>query len=208
MSVETKRMHAGLAAASVVLGVVLCSIAGCGGSGSSGFDVSPLTESQAIARAIDADECVVREAQTYCASGVETPDENFAGASVIIDEPAAPLVCDGRADPTAECVAELQFTTEGFMTPNSLLAAVAESERGPWTIVPLTITEEDLTGPRTVTISVPASAEDTPSKPLIAAVLVYAGVPPDEMPRTAHELADFGVDLVYVSERLEIVVPR
>jgi hypothetical protein len=34
------------------------------------------------------------------------------------------------------------------------------------------------------------------------------GIPPDDLPRSAHELADFGVDLVYVSERLEIVVPR
>jgi hypothetical protein len=207
MSVEMRGMRAGLAAASVLLGI-RWSLAGCGGSGSSGFDVSPLSESQAIARAIDSDECVVRDQQTYCASGVETPDEDFEGASVIIDEPTTPLVCDGRTDPTQECVAELEFTTEGFMTPNSLLAAVAETERGPWTIVPLTVTEEDLTGPRTVTISVPATSEDTPRKPVIAAVLVYAGVPPEDMPRTAHELADFGVDLVYVSERLEIVVPR
>ena len=207
MSVDMRGMRAGLAAAAVLLGV-LWGVAGCGGSGSSGFDVSPLSESQAIARAIDSDECVVRDTQTYCASGVETPDDDFEGASVIIEEPAAPLVCDGRTDPTEECVADLEFTTEGFVTPNSLLAAVAESERGPWTIVPLTVTEEDLTGPRTVTISVPATSEDTARKPLIAAVLVYAGVAPDDMPRTAHELADFDADVVYVSERLEIVVPR
>jgi hypothetical protein len=139
---------------------------------------------------------------------VETPDEDFEGASVIIDDPATPLVCDGRTDPSQDCTAELEFRTEGFMTPNSLLAAVAENERGPWTIVPLTVTEEDLTGPRTVTISVPATSDDASRKPVIAAVLVYVGIPPDDLPRSAHELADFGVDLVYVSERLEIVVPR
>jgi hypothetical protein len=194
----------------VALGAALIAavwtIAGCaGGSGSSGFDVSPLTESQAISEAIDGQECVVFAAHTFCASGVEADTGTFQGAAVIIDTPPDPLVCDGAAAPEA-CTASLAFHTEGFIIQNSLLAAVSDSERGPWTLAPLTVAE-DVTGPRKVTIMVPGEpAADSPT-PVIAAVLVYA-IPPEDVPQTGAHLADFGADAFYVSPRLEIIVPR
>ena len=42
---------------------------------------------------------------------------------------------------------------------------------------------------------------------LIAAVLVY-DTPPDIVPRSGPRLGFFGTDLVHVSSRLEVVVPR
>jgi hypothetical protein len=205
MNVETRGMRTAVAMAGVTLvAAALWSMTGCGGSGSSGFDIS---EAQTIAHAIDDQDCIGFEQQTFCASGV-TPDEGaFQGAAVIIEAPPEPLVCDDTEAPDQPCTASLDFVTVGFRVPNSLLAAVAESEMGPWTQVPLTVTEEDPTGPRTVTITVPGTHAQR-SKPLIAAVLVYEGEAPGSVPRKAQHLRDFGVDLVYVSPRLEVVVPR
>ena len=145
-----------------------------------------------------------REDQIFCASGIEADRGDFEGANVTIQAPQEPLVCNGEST-TERCVASLDFTTEGFVSPNGLLAAVSESEAGPWTLAPLTVSD-DLTGPRTVTISVPGETDDAERTPLIAAVLVYSGAPPVDVPQTAAQLADFGVELVYVSPRLEVVI--
>jgi hypothetical protein len=103
----------------------------------------------------------------------------------------------------------LAFTTEGFSVPTSLLAAVSESENGPWKLAAVTIDEHvDGVGPRTVSIAVPGRTDATEPTPLIAVVLVYEGTPPEDLPLTSAHLADFGVDLVYVSPRMQIVVPR
>jgi len=204
MNVDMRAIRAKLATATLLI-AACWGIAGCGGSGSSGFDAVS-SVSQAIARAIDDDACVGFERQTFCASGIETDTAEFEGASVVIKAPDTPLLCD---EPTlgVACAASLDFTTEGFMSVNSLLAAVSESEEGPWTLVPLEATDEAL-GPRRVTILVPGQLDATTPSPFIAAVLVYAGVPPEMIPETAPRLADFGVELVYVSRRLELVLPR
>src|SRR5204862_460022 len=114
--------------------------------------------------------------------------------------PDQQLVCEGM--PIAEkCTAPLAFTTEGFTEPTSLLAAVAESENGPWQLAPVTITEHVDGGPRTVSIAVPGQTDETEPTPLIAAVLVYSGPPPEDLPLTSPTLSGFdGVDLVYVSQ--------
>lgn len=201
MTVDMRATRTRLATAACLLIAVSWSIVGCGGSGSSGFE----GVSQAIARAIDDEECVAFEEQMYCASGVEAETEEFEGASVVIQAPDDPLLCD-EATAGLACTASLDFTTQGFMVVNSLLAAVSESEKGPWTLVALEATD-DVFGPRRVSILVPGQPDATTPSPFIAAVLVYAGVPPEVLPNTAQRLADFGVELVYVSRRLELVVP-
>lgn len=206
MNVELRKMRTGLAAASALLALLLWSMAGCGGSGSSGFDISPLTEGQAIARAIDRNECVAVDEQTICASGVEPAAGDFQGASVTIAPTDAPVVCDAGGSPEKDCTTSLEFRTEGFTIPNSLVAAISETERGPWVRVPVTVSE-DVTGPRTVAITVPARAESRRKKPLLAAVIVYAGPPPESVSAASEHLGDFGGDLVYVSQRFEIVIP-
>ncbi|OQY67597.1 MAG: hypothetical protein B6D46_06105 [Polyangiaceae bacterium UTPRO1] len=190
----------------VTLGAVLAALCGCGGSGSSGFDVIA-SEASTIQHVIDTGGCTAFEDRTFCASGVTAPGP-FAGALVKIAAPQGrPLVCEGL--PISEkCTAPLAFTTEGFSRPTSLLAAVAEAEDGPWQLAAVTVTESVDGGARTVSIAVPARTDTTEPTPLIAAVLVYDGTPPDELPLRADRLADFDVDLVYVSQRLEIIVPR
>lgn len=187
---------------------LLWSVSGCGGSGSSGFDIIPAnSEAAAIADAIDGQQCVEFDRQTFCASGVPTDKPRFQGASVMIETPdgAGPLVCDPHVSGES-CTASLNVKAEGFTIINSTLAAVSESESGPWALVPISVSEE-IDGPDVVTITIPARPEG--STPLIAAVLVYRGVLRREtVPETAESLADFGVELAYVSQRLEVVVPK
>jgi hypothetical protein len=188
------------------LTVALAALCGCGGSGSSGFD-AVASEATAIQHVIDAGDCTTLDRQTFCASGVEAPG-SFAGALVKIAAPVdEPLVCEDV--PISEkCTASLAFTTEGFDHPTSLLAAVAESEEGPWQLAAVTIEDQPDGDGRTVAIAVPARTDTTEPTPLIAAVLVYEGTPPQDLPPVSAHLADLAVDLVYVSQRLEIVVPR
>ncbi|MCC6763675.1 MAG: hypothetical protein IT293_03350 [Deltaproteobacteria bacterium] len=188
------------------LSVALAAVCGCGGSGSSGFD-AVASEATTIQHVIDSGDCTTLDRQTFCASGVEAPGP-FAGALVKIAAPEdAPLVCEGT--PISEkCTAPLAFTTEGFDHPTSLLAAVAESEEGPWRLAAVTVENQGGGAGRAVSIAVPARTDTNEPTPLIAAVLVYQGTPPANLPPLAARLADFDVDLVYVSQRLEIVVPR
>jgi hypothetical protein len=206
MNSVTSPLRNALLAASLLVASALA-FAGCGGSGSSGFDAVG-SEALAVQHVIDAGDCTQFGGQTICASGVEAPGGPFRGALVKIQPQNDPLVCEGV--PISEkCTAPLAFTAEGLPGPTSLLAAVSETEVGPWTLAQVTVTEHvDGDGARTVSIAVPGRTDATEPTPLIAAVLVYQGTPPDNLPALAHHLSEFGVDLVYVSARLEIVVPR
>ena len=204
MIVDRRTMRTRLAVAAALLGFAWSAV-GCGGSGSSGFDVSQLSEASTISRAIDNGECDTSGGHTYCASGVEAKTSTLQGAAVIIQEPSSALECNGQTTDD-KCTASLEFATVGFATPSSFLAAVSDSEKGPWTLVPLTV-DDDVTAPRTVTITVPASQGAPPAR-VIAAVLVYVDRVPDGLPESSEHLADFGADLMYVSSRLKIVVPE
>jgi hypothetical protein len=204
MNLEIRRIRTGLIAASL-LAAMLVVLAGCGGSGSSGFDVIQ-SEARAIEHVIDGSDCTDFGGQTFCASGVKATG-SFEGALVKIQTQQGPLVCEGSLI-AEKCTAPLAFTTEGFTAPISLLAAVSESESGPWKLATVTVEERVAGGPRIVLIAVPGHTNETAPTPLIAAVLVYHGTPPEDLPPISPQLADFGVDLVYVSQRLEIVVPR
>jgi len=206
MPIDMRRLGTGLLAAGV-LAALLVGLAGCGGSGSSGFD-AVASEASTLQNVIDSGDCAKFGAQTFCASGVEAPIRPFEGALVKIQQPVdAPLICTGSLI-AEKCTAPLAFTTEGFTEPSSLLAAVSETEAGPWTLAAVEVTESVDGGPRTVSIAVPGDTSDREPTPLIAAVLVYQGTPPENLPIVSAQLADFQVDLVYVSQRLEIVVPR
>ena len=204
MTIEMRRIRMGLIAASL-LAALLCSLTGCGGSGSSGFDAIP-SEARAIEHVIDTGDCADFDGQTFCASGA-TATGPFKGALVKIEEHADPLVCDAVAI-AEKCTVPLAFTTEGFDHPTSLLAAVSETENGPWALANVTVEESVADGPRTVSIDVPARTDATAPTPLIAAVMVFEGEAPKDLPAVSPRLSDFGVDLVYISPRLQIVVPR
>jgi hypothetical protein len=125
---------------------------------------------------------------------------------VKIEDHPEPLVCDDVVI-SEKCTVPLAFTTEGFDHPSSLLAAVSENENGPWTLANIAI-DETVAEPRSVSIDVPARTDATAPTPLIAVVMVFEGEAPKDLPAISPRLSDFGVDLVYVSPRLQIVVPR
>jgi hypothetical protein len=203
MNSETSRLRNGLLAASL-LAALMVGLAGCGGSGSSGFD-AVASEARVLQHVIDASDCTEFEGRTYCASGVSAPGR-FEGGLVEIQPQEEPLMCEGLV--SEKCTASLAFTVEGFTEPTSLLAAVSESENGPWQLAAVSV-EKSVDGQtRTVSIAVPGRTDATEPTPLIAVVLVYEGEPPQDPPVISPHLADFGVDLAYVSDRLEIVVPR
>jgi len=204
MTSDMRRIRTGLIAASL-LAAMLCSMAGCGGSGSSGFDVVP-SEARTIQHVIDVGDCQDFDGQTFCASGAQATGM-FKGALVKIEDHPEPLVCNDMAI-AEKCTVPLAFTTEGFEHPTGLLAAVAETENGPWTIANVAVDETVVDGPRTVSIDVPARTDTTAPTELIAAVMVFDGEPPTDLPPVSPRLSDFGVDLVYVSPRLQVVVPR
>jgi hypothetical protein len=204
MNIEMPRIRTGLIAASL-LAAMLVGVAGCGGSGSSGFDVVP-SEARAIEHVIDAGDCTDFQGQTFCASGA-TATGPFQGALVKIQPQEKPLVCEGVLI-SEKCTAPLAFTTQGLSGPTSLLAAVSETEAGPWQLVPVSVDDHVGAGPRTVSIAVQGQTDQSAPTPLIAAVLIYKGLSPENLPAISPQLTDFGVDLVYVSQRLEIVVPR
>src|SRR5690349_21619338 len=130
MTTEMRRIRTGLIAASGLV-ALLCSLAGCGGSGSSGFDAIP-SESRAIEHVIEFGDCADFDGQTFCASGAKATGP-FKGALVKIEDHPDPLVCTDVAI-AEKCTVPLAFTTEGFDQPTSLLAAVSANEDGPWTL--------------------------------------------------------------------------
>ncbi len=148
MNSLTPRLRNALLAASLLVASAL-GLAGCGGSGSSGFD-AVASEALAVQHVIDAGDCAQFQDQTFCASGVEAPGGPFRGALVKIMPQKTPLVCEGV--PISEkCTAPLAFTTEGLPGPTSLLAAVSETEAGPWKLAAVTVTDHvDGSGGRTV----------------------------------------------------------
>ena len=117
-------------------------------------------------------------------------------------------MCEGQSI-SEKCTAPLAFTTEGF-TETEHAARGRQRDRGR----SLEDRPSDGRGARRRRL---ADRLDRGSRPhrrgssrrrSIAVVLVFDGVAPEDLPATADHLADFGVDLVYVSQRLEIVVPR
>jgi hypothetical protein len=179
--------------------------AGCGGSGSSGFDALPASEPEAITRVIGRDQCLGFEGTTYCGSQAQAPIDTAEVASIRIDDPGDPLVCAGLRESPA-CATSLPFVPDGFPEGTVFLAAHGDVESGPWTLTetePTPIFQDPNVPVRqNVTIVMPAGSH--PPEPLLVAVLVYLGRVPEVLPPIAPSLADFSADVVYVGPRLEI----
>ena len=193
-----------LTIATILATVVL---AGCGGSGSSGFDSAVNSEPEAIRKASEEGSCVAFEGIDYCASGAPvTVDDDSA---VVDFAPAAdPLPCASLPDDPA-CTTAVGFSPDGFPAGTTFLGAWAESETGPWT---LSSTETAAPGgggepsaddDRDVVVLLPEAGGATPDA-VIVAVLVYVGPLPPDLPAVALRLRGFSPDYVYLTSDVAV----
>jgi hypothetical protein len=178
-------------------------LAACGGSGSSGFDGAPASESDAIMQAVDEQSCVVFETVVYCGSAAEV-SVGGEGATVAIEDPMIPVVC--TQDPEdAECVATVDIQPSGFPTGTAFRAAASHSIDGPWILsadVPPPSSGGSGGDGEAVDVQVPSAGPSAPPQPLVVAFLIYLTPPPADLPSDAPQLSDFEPDIVYVG-RLE-----
>ena len=182
----------------------MCVAAGCGGSGSSGFDGEPATgEPEALMRAVEEGTCLAFEDVTYCGSGAPfSIQPDFV--TVEIEEPSAPITCAQSSENV--CEASVTFTPIGFDAGTIFLIASADSFAGPWTL------SNDTPAPSTggppedqpATVELPSEGSSAPPpSPLVIAVLVYF-TPPGDLPSGAPVLSEFVPDVVYATGELEV----
>jgi hypothetical protein len=196
---------ASLLAATFVLAVVL--LAGCGGSGSSGFDGAADSEPDAIRQANDEGTCVEFDGIEYCASGapVAVGDDS---AVVDFDQPSDPLPCAALPDDPA-CSTSVGFSPDGFPPGTTFLGAWAESENGPWTLSSTEVLdpgggEPSSDADRDVVVLLPDAGGSTPEA-VIVAVLIYVGPLPADLPAVSLRLRGFAPDYVYFTGDVAVV---
>jgi hypothetical protein len=190
-------MQAGKRTSTWVLLLLLC--AGCGGSGSSGFDVT--SEDAAIARALEGNRCVASGDLTICANGASPTVPSPTGQPRIEIGIAPDGVVDCvRASDEATCSAAVPIATHQ-VAPG---AEIRVATRGPgaasdWLVGSALEPLPQLSA--AVTIDLGAGAAGTPLAPLQIAVLVFAGPTPD-VPARVPALASTAADFAFVSAPL------
>lgn len=180
--------------------VAILLLAGCGGSGSSGFDGAADSEPEAIRQANEEGTCVVFDGLEYCASGAPVV---VGGDSAVVDFAAAsdPLPCASLPDDPA-CTTSVGFSPDGFPPETTFLGAWAESENGPWTLSSTEAADpgsgEPSSDDRDVVVLLPEAGGATPEAVLVT-VLVYLGPLPSDLPAVSLRLRGFSPDFVYLS---------
>lgn len=126
----------------LMLLALLGGLAACGGSGSSGFDITPLAENAVIAGVLASGQCEASGALLICAAGdrpATTPGlpspTPSGGRDVQLDVPATDSLSCSLAPADGGCVFVLSFSPSGLPADAVYRAAVrAASSDDPWTI--------------------------------------------------------------------------
>lgn len=126
--------------ATAVLLSMLAAVCGCGGSGSSGFDVTPFSENALIETVLDSGQCGASGELRICPTGDpfqatpspgQTPGE---GGGVAIDLPQSDEVsCQITTDATA-CDFVLPFHVSGLPASAIYRTAIRLAETSSWTV--------------------------------------------------------------------------
>jgi len=196
-------------------------VAACaGGSGSSGFDVSPSAEEGAIVQALAEQRCVPGAGLTICPADGSAPAAATPPAGPPPSpSPTAPRVDTGlRSDAPLACVAmpggpctlSVPFAPAGFPVTATYRVAVRPLDpTGRWAIGGAPV-EHGMPGSPNFdgAAGLDAVALDGPEQrvPVQVAVLVYLA-PPASVPAEVEHLADSGADYAFVTPRVE-VAPR
>ncbi len=177
-------------------------VACAGGSGSSGFDVSP--EAATIQRALDERRCLERKGLTICPAneGVTaapgTPTSPTPVRTPEIDttlDHTTSLSCALQAADN-RCDLFIQFSPRGFPEGTQFFIAVrANEENAAWMISPQPALNAG-NGALTAPLNVPARGLE-----IQVAILVFESIPPS-LPAQVAELATTGADFAYVTHVL------
>lgn len=176
-----------------------------GGSGSSGFDITPLSEDAAIVQALDAQDCVAYTSLQVCPLGplpahVDEPAPAFIDAEL---GRATMIQCTPDAG-SSTCSFVFPFVPEGFPPTAVFRIAVRSTDPpGAWRIgavppLPSAPSHPQVDAPVTIDAlpnGVPAGAT------VQVAVLVFL-TPPERVPVEVAELTETGADFAFVTHDL------
>lgn len=181
----------------------LALLAGCGGSGSSGFEPSPSgLEARVIEQAIAERSCLPLGELTICAVGAAAP--SMGNAPGVSD-----LVVDARVDRRGfdacvrsglgACPIVVAVTGDGVPPDAELCLAVRLATDAPWQLgepfrLPATNGPADAPTP----VGLDVRPEDGDDAPLQVAVLVFAGASPP-LPGEVEDLASTGARWAFVA---------
>lgn len=183
----------------------LLAATGCGGSGSSGFDISPLTEEEVVAEVLDAGECGEFESLAICPvsdSVGSIPGQPGPiigqGPEVIFDTPESDSLSCGLVPQDGACGAAITFTPEGLPEDSSFRAALRSLEPGPgpWIVGAAGVAAGTQVF---VELEIPAGATAVQ-----VAVLVFAAGT-DISPGVVSGLAETGAGFAFVTGPLAVV---
>lgn len=187
-------------------------LAGCGGSGSSGFDPSIL-EGMLIDEAITDQRCVDDVPAGYdlplCPSGVPVDDPVHGLPSpgellVTVTLTGGSFVDCGIREGEEVCRMSLDIETEGLPAGSELRVAARITPDGAWSVGPAIPVEpvngnDDLMRPVTFDFAPPGGAEQS----LRVAVLVFLTSRPS-VPSTVKVLTETGADYAFVAPPLPV----
>ena len=176
-------------------------LAACGGSGSSGFDVTPGgLEAPLIERAIAENRCVEGDGLLICPSGVPAPGPdngmNVPGPSEVRVE--AGFSGESGCDASGSCTLPIAVSTDGLPPDSQVRVAVRSSGSAEWQVgEPLDVQPSDA-GEGTLTpVDVEVAGTTDPGSEVQVAVLVF--VPPlGPVPSQVKELRETGASYAFV----------
>ncbi len=134
------------------LALVLTLLAGCaGGSGSSGFDISPAAENGFIVLALETEQCVDADGLAICPANagdlvlpgtVDMPGVPPPTVGVSSDELFASLPCAPTEGDIDACSADVDFRVTGLPDGTTVVVAVRDaSGTGIWNVGEATVVE-------------------------------------------------------------------
>lgn len=179
--------------------LLLLLVAGCaGGSGSSGFDISPTRERENIDTAIRERRCVVEDGLSICPAG-ESFESIPSVPSGMDPSPAlgltiVPQQIDINSCRAGICEVRIELVRQGLPTAARYQLAVRSASDDPWN-VGVSLATDELDGGLDSEATVPEG-----SVSLEIAVLVYLSEEPIA-PGTIATLHESGAELVFVSRK-------
>jgi len=190
----------------LLVSLLPCVLAACaGGSGSSGFDAAPQSESAAISKVLAEQECVTFESLQICPVGGPpngTPPPTHAPPHVTTGLDRATSVGCMPTD-AATCTFLLPFSPEGFPPTTTFRIAVHNiAPNGRWHIGE-TLGTGNANTPDLAGVDVPQSTPD-PDEHVQLAILAFVD-PPHSVPTVVTDLADSGADFAFVTNALTLL---